>query len=48
MMLRELIQLVWDSECIPGCWGEGMIVSLFKKGNQEEAGNYRGTTLLTD
>ena len=23
MMLRELFQLVWDSECIPEHWGEG-------------------------
>ena len=23
MMLRELFQLVWDSECIPERWGEG-------------------------
>ena len=32
MMLRELFQLVWDSECIPERWGEEfMIVSLYKK-----------------
>ena len=29
MMRRELFQLVWESECIPEQWGEGMIVSLF-------------------
>ena len=23
MMLRKLFQLVWNSECIPGCWEEG-------------------------
>ena len=28
MMLRELFQLVWESECIPERWGEGMIVKL--------------------
>ena len=21
MMLRELFQLIWESECIPECWG---------------------------
>ena len=30
----------------PGCWGEGMIVSLFKKSDQEDPNNYRGITLL--
>ena len=29
MILRELFQLVWESECISESWGEGMIVSLF-------------------
>ena len=46
MMLRELFQLIWESECIPEHWGEGMIVSLFKKGDQEDPNNYRGITLL--
>ena len=46
MMLKELFQLIWDSEYIPERWGEGMIVSLFKKGDQEDPGNYRGITLL--
>ena len=23
MMLRELFQLIWESECIPERWGEG-------------------------
>ena len=27
-------------------WGEGMIISLFKKGDREDPGNYRGITLL--
>ena len=35
MMLRELFQLIWESECIHECWGEGIIVGLFKKGDQE-------------
>ena len=46
MMLKELFQLIWDSEYIPERWGEGMIVSLFKKGDREDPGNYRGITLL--
>ena len=27
MMLKELFQLIWKSECIPEHWGEGMICS---------------------
>ena len=42
MMLKELFQLIWDSEYIPERWGESMIVSLFKKGDREDPGNYRG------
>ena len=46
MMLKELFQFIWDSEYIPEQWGEGMIISLFKKGDREDPGNYRGITLL--
>ena len=46
MMLRELFQLVWNSECIPEYWEEGMIVSLFKKGDQEDPNSYSGIMLL--
>ena len=46
MMLKELFQLIWDSEYIPERWGEGIIISLFQKGDQEDPGNYRGITLL--
>ena len=46
MMLRELFQLIWESECISERWGEGMIVSLFKKGDQEDPNNHRGITLF--
>ena len=28
-------------------WREGLIVSLFKKGDKEDSGNYRGITLLS-
>ena len=45
MMLRELFQFVWESECIPERCG-GMIVSLFKEGDQEDLNNYRVIALL--
>ena len=45
-MLLTLFNLVWDGECAPSYWREGLIVSLFKKGDREDPGNYRGITLL--
>ena len=45
-MLLELFNLVWDGEYTPIYWREGLIVSLFKKGDREDPGNYRGITLL--
>ena len=45
-MLLTLFNLVWDNECAPSYWREGLIVSLFKKGDREDPGNYRGITLL--
>ena len=45
-MLLALFNIVWDSEYAPSYWREGLIVSLFKKGDREDPGNYRGITLL--
>ena len=45
-MLLILFNLVWDNEFAPTYWQEGLIVSLFKKGDREDPGNYRGITLL--
>ena len=45
-MLLELFDLVWSNETVPGHWRVGLIVSLFKKGNKQDPGNYRGITLL--
>ena len=33
-------------EVIPKQWRQGLIASLFKKGDAEDPGNYRGITLL--
>ena len=32
---------------VPPQWREGLIVNLFKKGDKEDPGNYRGITLLS-
>ena len=45
-MLLILFDLVWDNQFTPTYWREGLIVSLFKKGDREDPGNYRGITLL--
>ena len=45
-MLLTLFNLVWDNVCAPSDWREGPIVSLFKKGDREDPGDYRGLTLL--
>ena len=39
--------LVWREELVPPKWREGLIVNLFKKGDKEDPGNYRGITLLS-
>ena len=46
-MLDKLYALIWKEECVPMKWREGLIVSLFKKGDKEDPGNYRGITLLS-
>ena len=48
-MVKRLVKLyahICKEECVPMKWREGLIVSLFKKGDKEDRGNYRGITLL--
>ena len=46
-LLEHLFGVVWQEEVVPKEWKEGLIVNLFKKGDKEEPGNYRGITLLS-
>ena len=46
-MLCQLFRVVWCEESVPRQWREGLIVNLFKKGDKEDPGNYRGITLLS-
>ena len=46
-LLEQLFSVVWHEETVPRQWGEGLIVNLFKKGDREDPGNYRGITLLS-
>ena len=42
-----LFSVIWREEVVPRQWREGLIVYLFKKGDREQPGNYRGITLLS-
>ena len=46
-LLQLLFAVVWREEHVPPQWREGLIVNLFKKGDKEDPGNYRGITLLS-
>ena len=49
-MVHSLVALfnkVWMAEKNPSSWREGIVVNLFKKGDREDPGNYRGITLLS-
>ena len=43
-LLHKLFEVVWSEELVPPKWRE---VNLFKKGDREDPGNYRGKTLLS-
>ena len=42
-----IIGKIWDGENIPEDWKTGIIVPLYKKGDPNEAKNYRGISLLS-
>lgn len=42
----ELLRQVWNSGTCPEEWRTGVIVPIFKKGDQDRAENYRGILLL--
>ena len=45
--LLHQFSVVWHAELVPPQWREGLIVNLFKKGDKEVPGYYRGITLLS-
>ncbi|KAK5902677.1 hypothetical protein CesoFtcFv8_007911 [Champsocephalus esox] len=45
--LTRLINVVWKSETVPKEWQTGVVVPLFKKGDQRVCANYRCITLLS-
>lgn len=46
-LLQILFSVIWREEIVPPQWREGLIVNLFKKGDKEDPGNYRGISLLS-
>lgn len=44
--LEELLRRIWMEGHIPEDWKSCIIVPLYKRGNQEKVGNYRGISLL--
>ena len=44
-LLKVLYEVVWTEESVPKLWRQGLIVSLYKKGDAEDPGNYRSKTL---
>ena len=47
LLLEKLFSVIWREEVVPRQLREGLIVNLFKKGDREQPGNYRGITLLS-
>ena len=43
---KVLYEVVWTEESVPRLWRQGLVVSLYKKGDAEDPGNCRGITLL--
>ena len=46
-LLEQLFSVIWQVEIVLREWRDGLIVNIFKKGDREDPGNYRGITLLS-
>ena len=45
--LHQVISIVWSTERSPQDWKDAAIVTIFKKGDIKECGNFRGISLLS-
>ena len=45
--LTELFNLILETGYFPDSWADGIIIPLFKKGDQTDVRNYRGITLVS-
>jgi hypothetical protein len=42
-----LFNHILDTGCFPKSWSQGVVISVFKKGDSSEPTNYRGITLIS-
>ena len=47
ILLRSILERIWNSEETPESWTTGLIVKLPKKGDLSDCNNWRGITLLS-
>ena len=45
--LHEIVQEAWRTAEVPQDWKDGQLVTIFKKGDRQLCGNYRGISLLS-
>jgi len=45
--LHSLILKAWEEKQAPNDWKDALLVTIFKKGDRRECGNYRGISLLS-
>ena len=45
--LHQLITNAWETGYVPQTWKDGSIVTIYKKGDRTDCGNYRGISLLS-
>nr|XP_021199035.2 LINE-1 retrotransposable element ORF2 protein [Helicoverpa armigera] len=45
--LTPLLQNIWSAEKLPDDWNKGLLITVPKKGDLSECGNWRGITLLS-
>ncbi|XP_047033011.1 uncharacterized protein LOC124639612 [Helicoverpa zea] len=45
--LTPLLQNIWSAEELPDDWNKGLLITVPKKGDLSECGNWRGITLLS-
>ena len=45
-LINSLFNRIFDTDNIPPAWGLSILVTLFKKGNPNNPGDYRGISLL--
>ena len=44
--MHQLITNAWEVGSVPQAWKDASIVTIYKKGDRTDCGNYRGNSLL--